>query len=169
MQILQLDRNLATLPTPNECAFILSEALPPLELVTTVFAFAFDGTHLLLAHLPRGWEVPGGHIEVGEVPEEALRREILEETGAVVGPLHPFAQQRIHLACPMPADYRYPYPDSYQLFFITDVLALGTPHPDSEALAAQCLAPDQARAIPWIRRNLAVYEAALARQGPTPA
>lgn len=34
-----------------------------------------------------GWEIPAGRIEVGETPEEAARRETLEETGWRPGPL----------------------------------------------------------------------------------
>ena len=32
----------------------------------------------------RGWDIPGGHLEPGETPEAAMRREVLEEAGAVL-------------------------------------------------------------------------------------
>lgn len=50
----------------------------------------------LLAHrhpdrrwYPDCWDLVGGHVEAGETPEHALRRECLEEIGVVVNAVRP--------------------------------------------------------------------------------
>ena len=44
---------------------------------------------LMRSHKWRGlWVMPGGHIELGERVEDALRREVREETGLEVHDLH---------------------------------------------------------------------------------
>ena len=51
------------------------------DFVATGF-IADKGQVLLILHRKLGlWLPPGGHIEKDETPEEALHREVLEETG----------------------------------------------------------------------------------------
>jgi len=55
--------------------------------ITYVYVIAFDrkGRFLMVRHKRRGgWEMPGGHLEPGETPEDAVRREFLEETGHIL-------------------------------------------------------------------------------------
>ncbi|WP_432829722.1 NUDIX hydrolase [Dactylosporangium sp. CA-092794] len=42
---------------------------------------------------PNQWSMPGGKIEEGESPEEAARREVLEETGLDAGPIMAYTVQ----------------------------------------------------------------------------
>ena len=64
-----------------------------------VYALAFtpDGDMLLVSGAPEDpdrW-LPGGGIEPGEAPEDALARELLEEAAATVLAHHPIGSQRV--------------------------------------------------------------------------
>jgi 8-oxo-dGTP diphosphatase len=62
---------------------------PPLILVVAVALVDPDG-RVLIAQRPEGksmaglWEFPGGKVEPGELPEDALIRELSEELGITV-------------------------------------------------------------------------------------
>ena len=49
----------------------------------TVYTVAFGPDGFLMVYNPkrRGWEMPGGHVKVGETREDGARREFAEEAG----------------------------------------------------------------------------------------
>ena len=50
--------------------------------MTFVYAIAFrDDAFVMVKNRVRGWEMPGGAVDPGEAPEEAVVREFGEETG----------------------------------------------------------------------------------------
>jgi ADP-ribose pyrophosphatase len=66
------------------------------------------------------WEAPAGHIDAGELPEEAARRELVEETGYYPGrlqklldfyPAPGFTDERMHLFRATELEKREPRPE----------------------------------------------------------
>ena len=55
-------------------------------LAVTGYVTAADGRVLLVRVARRGWEMPGGQVELGEDAISALRREVEEESGCRVEP-----------------------------------------------------------------------------------
>jgi 8-oxo-dGTP diphosphatase len=52
-----------------------------------VLGFVFYGDKVVLADIEgRGWCIPSGRIEAGETIDQAMERECLEETGAILHP-----------------------------------------------------------------------------------
>jgi 8-oxo-dGTP diphosphatase len=162
MQTLRLDYNIVWLPAPNEIALILDDQPPPAHLITSALALAFRGQSILMTNLnARGWDIPGGHIEAGESPEAALHRKVMEETGARLKNVRVLGYQRIRLLAPCPSNYRYPHPDSYQLFFLATVADLPAFHPTDETRERALFTPEEAVSLRWVQENREFYDAAL--------
>ena len=88
-----------------------------------VAALVRDGSKILMSRrradqpMPNLWEFPGGKVEPGEAPTDALAREVREELGCEV------AVGRIHDV----VFHAYPEFDLYMLVYAATITA-GTPH-----------------------------------------
>ncbi|MDQ3076050.1 MAG: NUDIX hydrolase [bacterium] len=104
----------------------ISGELPEILLCTSSYAFVFkDGAFLQTElregeRLQRMLDIPGGHIDKGESPENTAIRETFEETGVHVKNPKLVAYSKITCHKVKPEDYRYPYPESYMLYYLCD-------------------------------------------------
>ena len=66
------------------------------KLTYAVIAAIFEGKWIFVRHHERvTWEIAGGHIEAGETPDDAAKRELIEETGAKKFKLHSVADYSV--------------------------------------------------------------------------
>ncbi|MCI5546342.1 MAG: 8-oxo-dGTP diphosphatase MutT [Clostridiales bacterium] len=97
-------------------------------MIPVVAALIVRDGRLLIARRPEGkhmagrWEFPGGKLEKGESPEEAIEREIREELAAEI------RAGRVYQAIA----YSYPEKDVLLLFYAASVVS-GEPRPVEEA------------------------------------
>lgn len=97
-------------------------------------------------HLPGKWEFPGGKVESGELPEEALLREIREELGIDVE-----IEQSL-----TPVVHRYPGRTIRLLPFLCE-LRRGSPRPLEHAELCW-LPPGELDALDWAPADLPIVE-----------
>lgn len=90
--------------------------------LTSAHGFCFHNQQLLLVQIPnRGWDIPGGHLEVGESPLDCVNREMLEE-GYVKGNCFPLGYIVVDHTnnCNWNEKRKYPK-KGYQAFFLMNV------------------------------------------------
>lgn len=106
----------------------LSDKLPSPSDCSSAYSFVFKDGSFLQTELREGerpqrmFDIPGGHIEDNETIEEAVIRETFEETGVIVKIKSIVAYKKVTVIGPKPENFRYPYPVSYMVFYLCEVV-----------------------------------------------
>lgn len=157
MRLLSEQKNISWAPLPNIVRLLALDEMPEVALCSSAYVLAFEGDKILMADLDRGVDIPGGHIDEGETPYQAMRRETHEETGAKIQTAQLFCAQHIQVTCAKPENYRYPYPESYQLMYVSSDFIEGDFVEDEDSNGPLLLSEKQVMQTAWYEKNTALY------------
>lgn len=97
------------------------DGLPELLPITAAVIFIIQDGQVLITKIPRGWDIPGGHIEPGETPEQAVTREVYEETGGVVSEVQPIGYLHVTKQKHTPKNAQYPAESAIMVYAAASV------------------------------------------------
>jgi 8-oxo-dGTP diphosphatase len=96
---------------------------PDTGLIYSVIAARFEDKWIFVRHHDRStWEIPGGHIESIESPDDTARRELTEETGA----------EEFNLTCVATYSVEKEGTTGFGKLFLAEVTRINTLLPNSE-------------------------------------
>jgi 8-oxo-dGTP diphosphatase len=161
--LLQTTPNVPWMPPDSEARLYHTDEMPPAGICYTAFAFAFIEDRMLLAHLvKRGWDIPGGHIEPGESPEQAVIRETIEETQVMVEPVELVGIAELEVFSSLPwCGWTMPF--SAALFYLCRVVETLPFIPTQETAGRDFFPPDFVRAVATSDNCDLLYEIVLKR------
>jgi 8-oxo-dGTP diphosphatase len=98
---------------------------PDSAITYSIISARYKGRWMFVRHQDHStWEIPGGHIEMGESSDDAARRELMEETGAL----------RFDIDCVATYSVTKNGVTGYGRLYVAEVFEMG-PVPDNEEIA----------------------------------
>lgn len=131
----------------TKVTFNISEK-PPKEqsAITSVMCAVFKDNKILLVKPKRGWGLPGGHIEKNESPQDALKRECLEEADAEIKNIKLIGYWETNKIIELESNRQYP-DRGYQLLFMADLEKLHSFKKRFEVDARRFASPEEIAAL----------------------
>lgn len=109
---------------PVKITTYLSDTMAPERYISSARSIVFKENSVLVVSQENGHQyiLPGGRLEQGESPLEALHREILEETGWTIGNIKHTGFMHLHYPGSKPDGFKYPFPDSIWSIFMSEAM-----------------------------------------------